>query len=591
MSSLIFPHLNGQKFPARKSPIFSTKAQKALSGKESRLSFRAYPLYSWDLEYEFLSDQFSQAPARTNYAIYSQDATQWLGANGGTGLAPVTVGNYAIAPDGTLTASRVILNKGSGVTSSDESYVSTGGSPGTALVSLSCWIKTNDGSTVTVLLANPANSSGIICTVTPVWKRFNTLAAQVGSGNGGAILLEGGSGSSNYADLSIWGMQIESGQYATAYIPTNGAAVRQSDLKSLAGFVSQMLGQYDTFLYNDPDFNTVQLQTFATGDGSTRAFNLTATYQPGAEIVQYGNPAPVLGPAGTPEWIQNTNGAPQIYTARYGAPERLSTGSRTNLVLQSQNFGTSPWAVTNATVTGGQVAPDGTNTAFTLAETSATGYHYVVAGSYTLTAGQVYSFSVFVAPVTRTQLVLQTFDGTNATTQLFDLTAGTATNIAGASTAKILGTSIESANNGFYRLTVVFQCGTTGSNTLYLILASGGSTSYAGSAGAGLYIWGAQLEASPYQMAYIPTTTASASNGGSDYSLTNLTTAGAVNTFQQVSFNTAPANNVALLWSGSFFYRCRFSDDSLDFQKDFGSANAGTGIWSLKKLSFESIIL
>jgi len=43
-------------------------------------------------------------------------------------------------------------------------------------------------------------------------------------------------------------------------------------LQSLMGFFLQLQGQFETFLYVDPDDATTTAQTFATGDGSTKSF-------------------------------------------------------------------------------------------------------------------------------------------------------------------------------------------------------------------------------------------------------------------------------------------------------------------------------
>src|SRR5579885_1142649 len=50
------------------------------------------------------------------------------------------------------------------------------------------------------------------------------------------------------------------------------AGLGASSLQTLMGFFLQMQGQFGTFLYVDPDDNTVYGQTIAVGDGSTTAF-------------------------------------------------------------------------------------------------------------------------------------------------------------------------------------------------------------------------------------------------------------------------------------------------------------------------------
>jgi hypothetical protein len=50
------------------------------------------------------------------------------------------------------------------------------------------------------------------------------------------------------------------------------AGLGATSLQTLMGFFLQLQGQFGTFLYVDPDDNTVTSQAFATGDGSTTSF-------------------------------------------------------------------------------------------------------------------------------------------------------------------------------------------------------------------------------------------------------------------------------------------------------------------------------
>lgn len=52
-----------------------------------------------------------------------------------------------------------------------------------------------------------------------------------------------------------------------------------------------------------------------------------------------------------------------------------------------------------------------------------------------------------------------------------------------------------------------------------------------------------------------------------------------------VTFNSAPANGAVLAWSGSFYFRCRFSDDTLDLKQIF------TKHWQITQFKWKSIIL
>lgn len=50
-----------------------------------------------------------------------------------------------------------------------------------------------------------------------------------------------------------------------------------------------------------------------------------------------------------------------------------------------------------------------------------------------------------------------------------------------------------------------------------------------------------------------------------------------------VTFSSAPAGGVALTWSGAYYWRCRFDQDSADFE-NFASLN-----WKLSGLSFVNV--
>jgi uncharacterized protein (TIGR02217 family) len=50
------------------------------------------------------------------------------------------------------------------------------------------------------------------------------------------------------------------------------------ELQMLAGFFNERQGKFDTFLYQDADDNSVTGQAVATGDGSTKVFQLIRTF-------------------------------------------------------------------------------------------------------------------------------------------------------------------------------------------------------------------------------------------------------------------------------------------------------------------------
>lgn len=50
-----------------------------------------------------------------------------------------------------------------------------------------------------------------------------------------------------------------------------------------------------------------------------------------------------------------------------------------------------------------------------------------------------------------------------------------------------------------------------------------------------------------------------------------------------VSFTSAPANGAAITWTGQFYWRCTFDDDTMDFDKFMNL------LWSVKKVTLKTV--
>ena len=175
-------------------------------------------------------------PLSTNLITYSQDISNasWLKQNSGIASIPNVTANYAISPDGTKNASRVVFDLNEGTTSSDFSQLQSEftGTSG-AVYTSSVYMKSNNNNNynVTVVGVNGGTNERV---VTKNWQRFEITAAL--SSSNFRIRTRPTENSSDVTDILIWGAQVENLPYSTSYIPTIGTAVtRNKDIVDNAG--------------------------------------------------------------------------------------------------------------------------------------------------------------------------------------------------------------------------------------------------------------------------------------------------------------------------------------------------------------------
>lgn len=171
-------------------------------------------------------------PQRTNFITYSEDFTQWSKIGG-----VVVTNNFAISPDGTQNASKLVYNG----TTSGRIELSTSAS---GTVTQSVYLKTESG---TQAVSIGASSGSLLeVTVTNEWQRFEFT----GSGNFPRVLCN------DVATIYAWGAQLEEGSYATSYIPTVASTVtRNADVISKTG-ISDLIGQTEGTVFLDANIST-----------------------------------------------------------------------------------------------------------------------------------------------------------------------------------------------------------------------------------------------------------------------------------------------------------------------------------------------
>jgi hypothetical protein len=228
-------------------------------------------------------------PSGTNAFIQSQTLfTSHLVQN----LTTSGYADVAISPDGTQNAEKFVPNTGSGnhgIADATSQTITSG-----TTYTFSCFAKSDGGTNFPFIALSLDSStawgatrnaifnvvSGTIHGSAPSgvtmrienygsgWYRFSATATAVGSVSGtfqyriyvpnSSATLSYAAASGNTEGVFVWGAQLETGSFATSYIPTTAAAVtRNADVINLSGAVSGCIGQTEGTLYAEVDIRNI----------------------------------------------------------------------------------------------------------------------------------------------------------------------------------------------------------------------------------------------------------------------------------------------------------------------------------------------
>ena len=210
-------------------------------------------------------------PQSTNLITHSSELTNssWVKTNTGTGSAPSITSNYSISPDGTQNADRVIFNLNGGTANGDISQVSvTIGSVSSASYTNSVYIKSNTANNYDLVVTDPSGGH-IIKNISTEWQRFDNPRENVTNASF-RIRLRGDEGTSDYADVSIWGAQLEQQSFVTSLINTSGSTVQRAAETASGAGNSEVFNDSEGVLFAEINLIYNQSGRYITlGDGTS----------------------------------------------------------------------------------------------------------------------------------------------------------------------------------------------------------------------------------------------------------------------------------------------------------------------------------
>jgi hypothetical protein len=194
----------------------------------------------------------------------------------------------------------------------------------------------------------------------------------------------------------------------------------------------------------------------------------------------------------------------RLLLAVAGPVQAFERGSGANLASPVAAVAGGRWSLDRvAVVSGAAVAPDGSKTADRLVETSDHGPHRIETVVSGVTAGGVYTLSIYAKAAERIAIQFEMRDqraGKSGIVQ-FNLNDAAATYAGGF----VSDVGVQALPDGWFRLWAAMPYSGDAAGLNFALLREHGAVAYRGSSSAGLLIWGVQFEAGDRPRGYAGT--------------------------------------------------------------------------------------
>ena len=550
MSTLVFPTLPGLMWDIVRSPKYSTEVMQSTSGKEIRAAYYGTPIWTWKLKFEFLrgynaftefaalSTFFNRVQGQYDSFLWSEPGDSSVTAQGfGAGDGATTAfqlqrmmtpaplqQNYwdpGLYTPSTVPRTNNIIQSGDFTQAAwTKTSLTDGGAAVDPSGQMAAWLYTSTAGGATITQTIAGLTAGITYTVS-LW-----------------VLCAAGTT-----------LKIGTTEGTSATATLNAAYQRVSYTFTAAGtstvFTIGAGASWGSGVAIKVAFPQNEAASAATPYIPTTTASVTVTP----------NYWPKTGDAFEPIYNLNPATPLQVYRNDWQGNQLLYPTARTNVAPNSNNFAS--WAKaqagtgTAAVITAGYAAgPDGVVGSASRVQfnqgagVTATDYSFIY-DPVTVVTGQTYITGIWIKSNTGSSQPITI-------------------SIAGAGASKITYT----VGIGWQLLPCNPWAVSGASMAIYV--GQFGDTSHAVTGD--FLVAYAQLELGSIPTSYIPTTSAAVT-------LTDYTISGS----GLVTFTNAPLTGAVLTWTGAYFWRVRFKQDSLDMTQ------FAQNFWDLKQLEFQSV--